>query len=350
VQSLGRTLYQQDFTFLGYDLQHFGRSPLSSRERAPNGDLLFASPPFIPGDFIIYSGSAHHDFTQFRLGQEFAIPFRDYVFKDPDTVWYNLASRLGTRTYFPHNANQVLDFFAGLTAKRCQEGYRPLLIAKKCFLALCAREMETRLRILGLSNIHVLSSNWTARKLSRSSTIPLIHYGLIGCNLFEEFDVAYCLTGYYVTEEVVNQIVQDVLASDSFIPITIKTTGHPRRRQVEVRDPDHRRYDIQHLAQLALEYLESGSVFQAVGRVRPYTQPREIITFQCAAHPQLSYTQEFHTLGEARQFFGIPTSREKAKSTTATRIQGAKLAGATQRDTATKLGISVRTVKRYWNR
>lgn len=348
VQSLGQNLYQQNFHFLGHKLQHLGRSPLASRERAPNGDLLFASPPIIPGGYIIYSGSTHQDYTKFRLGQDIIAPFRNYVFKGPDTVWYNLASRLGTRTNFLRNSSQILDFFAGLIAKRVQEGHRPLLVAKKCFLEFSAREIDARLREMGLRNIHVLSNKWTAKKLARSSTIPLIHYGLIGSNLFEEFDAAYCLTGYYVTEKVVNQAVQDVLASDSFIPITIKTTTPPRRRKVEVRNPKHRQYDIQRLAQLALDHHEMGTVLQAVGRVRPYTKRREIITFQCAAHPQLSYTQEFCTLGEARQYFDIPSRRNKAKARTRTLVQAAKLAGSTQKKTATKLGVSVRTVKRYW--
>ena len=60
------------------------------------------------------------------------------------------------------------------------------------------------------------------------------------------------------------------------------------------------------LAQYALDQQELDVVLQAVGRVRPYTRPREVITFQCAAHPQLDYDREFNSIEEARQFFGIP--------------------------------------------
>ena len=92
-----------------------------------------------------------------------------------------------------------------------------------------------------------------------------------------------------------------------------------------------------------------GVVLQATGRIRPYTQPREIFTFQCAAHPYLSYTQEFHCLGEAREFFGIPTRNTHRRHLTMAHIQQAKAAGLTQRRTAQQVGVSLTTVKRYWH-
>jgi hypothetical protein len=90
-------------------------------------------------------------------------------------------------------------------------------------------------------------------------------------------------------------------------------------------------------------------VLQAVGRVRPYTKGREIITFQCAAHPQLAYTREFNSLAEARAHFGIVSTREAHKATTTAMVQAAKNASYTQQQVADKLHINVRTVKRHWN-
>ena len=123
---------------------------------------------------------------------------------------------------------------------------------------------------------------------------------MIGTNLFKEFDCAYCLTGYYVSEKEINHILQDVLASDMHIPIRIETTKeHPQRRKAGVVHNQHKYYDIHRLAQLALDQQEMDVVLQAVGRVRPYTKPREIITFQCAKHPKFDYTQEFASIEEA---------------------------------------------------
>ena len=139
VQARGWEAHGARFRFLGHDLQQFGRSPLESRERHANGDLSFAAPPAVRGDFAIFSGTALPEFLRFRLGRDLACPFAGYRFGHPGTRWYNIASRLGMRAHFPGNADQILDFFAGLVSRRLGEGRRPLLIAKKRFAGLCSR-------------------------------------------------------------------------------------------------------------------------------------------------------------------------------------------------------------------
>ena len=119
----------------------------------------------------------------------------------------------------------------------------------------------------------------------------------------------YCLTGYYVTENAVNSIVQDRLGSDMTIPLQISIEERPCRRKAGVLNKKDRIYDVHTLAQHALDHLEMDTVLQAVGRVRPYTKPREVITFQCAGHPDFDYTKEFCSLGEARDYFDIPGRR-----------------------------------------
>jgi hypothetical protein len=349
VQECGWGLYHEQFKFLAYDLQEFGRSPLDSRERDAAGNLSFAARPYMGWDFIIYSGTAHPELAAFRLGQDFASPFDGYRFEHPGTLWYNIASRLGVRCYFPANADQVLDFFAGLVARRLREGRRPLLIAKKCFVPLCRDGMTARLRDLGMTEARVITTGLTPEALAPPHVVPLISYGTIGTNLFEEFDTAYCLTGYYVNEEVVNSILQDVLASDGHIAIQITTGGRPRRRTAGVVHADDRVYDVHRLAQLALGQQEMDVVLQAVGRVRPYTRPREVVTFQCARHPHLDYTAEFSSLGEARQFFQIPDRRCRQALQRQEKIRAAREGGLTQEQAAERIAVSLSTVKRYWN-
>jgi hypothetical protein len=351
VQRMGRTLFGQEFRFLGYDLRKFFWSWQQSREKTTGGGVAFAVKPKldVPGcDCIIYSGTAHPDFLTFRLGGlELANPFADYRFEHPRTKWYNLASSLGTRGHFLENAPQVLDFFAQLTGRRLQEGRRVLLVAKKCFVEHCAAEMTKRLRALGLDVTVVKFDKHT--RLKDPTIVPIINYGMVGTNRFKRFQCAYCLTGYYVNEQVVNSVLQDINASDLHIELKFTTNGLPRRRQVGVARAADRFYDIAKLAQLALNQQEMDVVLQAVGRVRPYTEPREVITFQCAAHPQLEYTQEFNSLAEARVFFGITSNRETGKATTNASVQTAKKAGNTQQQVANQLKISLRTVKRHWN-
>ena len=172
---------------------------------------------------------------------------------------------------------------------------------------------------------------------------------MIGTNLFEEFDCAYCLTGYYVTENAIDGILQDLLRSDMHIPLQISNEGRPLRRKAGVLNQGDRIYDIHELAQHALDHLEMDTVLQAVGRVRPYTKPREVITFQCAGHPDLEYTREFTSLGEARKHFDILGSRSAKTAELGSQIQEARRNGMKQREVALQLGVCTRTIKRYWN-
>ncbi len=347
VQTLGFSLHGEAFVFLAFDLIHYGRSPLESRERAANGDILFAAVPSVSMDFIIYSGTAHQDFTAYRLGNEFTSPFEEYSFIHPETTWFNIASRLGARKYFMKNSDQILDFFAALTARRIRQGKRPLLLAKKCFSRFCARKMEEKLRGLGVE-AQVVIDGWQVDLLKNHNVVPLIHFGMIGTNLFQEFDCAYCLTGYYVTEEAINGILQDLLGSDMEIPLQISIEGRPCRRRAGVLHPKDRIYDLHSLAQHALNHQETDTVLQSVGRVRPYTKPREVITFQCADHPHFSYTKEFTTIGEARNFFGISDRRSAKAAEISDLVQEARSEGLKQREAAALLGVSIRTIKRYW--
>jgi hypothetical protein len=347
VQSCGYSIYGDSFCFLAFDLFHFGRSPLESRERAANGDLLFAAVPSVSMDFIIYSGTAHHRFSHYRLGWDFVSPFEEHRFEHPDTTWYNIASRLGVKKYFGKNAAQILDFFAELVARRLREGKRPLLVAKKCFVDFCAQQMQERLQAAGL-DVKVVIDGWTAELLGDDRVVPVINYGVIGINLFESFDCAYCLTGYYVTEDAVNNSLQDILASDMKVPLSILIEGRPCRRRAGVLNAKDQIYDVHQMAQHALDCQEMDTVLQAVGRVRPYTRPREIITFQCAGHPDLTYTSEFFSIGEARKYFGIRNRRSKVVDEVRSGVQQMKTQGLRQREAAQQLGVSLRTIKRYW--
>ena len=306
IQAQGWYSFGERFRFLGHTLQQFGHSLLESRERHPNGDLSYAAPPVLRGDFAIFSGTALPEFLRFRLGRDLACPFVGYRFGHPGTRWFNIASRLGMRTHFPGNADQVLDFFAGLVSRRLSEGRRPLLIAKKRFVGLCAAGLRRRLGEYHPSPVEIVTGDWDTIDLMRPDVIPLINFGLIGTNLFEYFDCAYCLSGFYVNPEIVDTILQDVLASDGHLPIAITTEGSPRRRRARVADPRRRIFDVDRLAQPALDQQEMDVVLQAVGRVRPYTRPREIMLFQCAGHPQLDYDREFASIAEARDSSNSP--------------------------------------------
>jgi hypothetical protein len=309
VQAAGWAAHGERFRFLAHDLQQFGRSPLESRERHADGDLGFAAPPAAGGDFAVFSGTARPEFLRFRLGQEVASPFADHRFDHPGTVWMNISSRLGMRAHFPRNAGQVIDFFAGLVSRRLLEGRRPLLVAKKRFVGLCDRLLGRALAEVHPTPVRIATGDWDAVDLAAPEVVPLIHFGLIGTNLFEDFDCAYALTGFYVNAEIVDAILQDLLGSDGRIPMVVRTEGSPRRRRARVADPRHRRYDVDRLAQFALDQQELDVVLQAVGRVRPYTRPREVVLFQTRNAPTIASS------AASRRPAGSSASRPAASAT-----------------------------------
>jgi len=195
--------------------------------------------------------------------------------------------------------------------------------------------------------VRLLTSGFTAASLATPGVIPIIHYGIIGVNLFEHFDAAYCLNGYYVNEYIVNQCLQDIIPQNWRLQIEIITQGRPKRRIAQVANPRDRIYDVHQAAPLALEYQELDPVLQAVGRVRPFTRPREIITFQCGQIPGVEYTQEFDLLPEARLFFGISSRQQYKTHKKAEQVAALRAQGLTQSQVAEKLRVSERTVRRY---
>jgi hypothetical protein len=345
VQRTGVERFGEDFRFPGFALNHLAHSAIETRRRGEHGEIEFAN-RVIVGDAIIFSGTADPDFVRYRLGVDLASPFADYRFTHPGSRFYNLASSIGTRRHFPRNAPQILDFFADLAARRATEGKRVLLVAKKRFVAMCAAGMDERFSKLG-ADLRVQTAGWTPESLQDPRVIPLITYGWIGSNAFERFDAVYCLTGYYVNESVVNECLQDLVRRDLQLPITIETVGVPKRRRARVVNPHHRDCVIARLVQPALEFREAYVVIQAVGRIRPFTRPREVFSFQMSELPDVTYDAEFTSLAAARRHFMIPTGRDRRNADRATRIAALRRQGYTQTETARRLGISVRTVRTY---
>jgi hypothetical protein len=352
VQRAGRDKGGPAFRFLAYDLDHFARSDPASRERTAGGDLQFACPTDLGDDFIIFSGTIARGLARYRLDPDHRrpglySPLEGYCFSHPATRWYNIASIAGAAKYFVRNARAILYFFAVMIARNIGEGRRTLLVAKKAFRGLCAEHLRRRLRELGVGPVRVVTGDWDQADLDDPRTLPLINYGLSGVNRFEHCDAAYCLTGYYVNEATVAEAVHDLDASTERYPVRIRTAVDPPRRTATVELPDDREAIVPQVARWVLEQKEADVVVQAVGRVRPFTQPREIITFHAGALPEVRPTLQFRTLGQARSYFGIPTRRRSEAESRAAAARRLKALGLSHARVAEELGVSLATVKRY---
>jgi len=347
-QQTGSNIFGKNFRFLAYDLHNFTKSTYKSREKEKNGDIRFAVSLAINSDLIVYSGSVDVNYATSRLRMKINAPFEGYRFNHAGTRWYNIASRLGMKIYFKHHANQILDFFASLIVQKLKASQKVVLISKKDFKNFCAHILREKLSGFGHSDLQIITDDYERVDHDDPKVIPIIHYGIIGINDFENYDAAFCLNGFYVNEAIVNSILQDCYSSKNRISIDIGTGGIPLRRWAKVSSKADQYFEVNHLSNSVLFQEEMGVVLQAVGRVRPYTKPREIITFQCSDNPQQDYRQEFFNLEEARTYFGIDTYIARKTKARIDAIQQKKSEGLTQKQTSESTGIPLRTVQRYW--
>jgi DNA-binding NarL/FixJ family response regulator len=92
---------------------------------------------------------------------------------------------------------------------------------------------------------------------------------------------------------------------------------------------------------------EADVVVQAVGRVRPFTRPREVITMHMGELPGVRYHLEFRNLSKARAFFDVPTASEAALMTKVEQVARLRAMGHSQKAIAIKMNVSLSSVKRY---
>src|SRR5262249_50832720 len=95
--------------------------------------------------------------------------------------------------------------------------------------------------------------------------------------------------------------------------------------------------------------VEADTVLQAVGRVRPFTRPREVITFQHGRLPGVRHAAEFNTLEQARLFFDVQGSRQTRREGRAAQAHALRKQGLTRKQIADRLGVSERMVTTYLN-
>lgn len=325
-------------------IKEFCSSHIESRQIGFDHNVCFSSAPVLQ-DFkaLLYSATVAPTVLNHRLGVDFVSPYQDYRFLGDGTRWFNIASSTGTNTNFGGNRKQILFLFAQLTLKRIQEGKRVLLISKKSRIEMCIEDMNLLVQQVS-PHLRVVNGNDYTGDINQ---IPIIHYGVIGINKFEQFDCAFCLNSFYITPEILSKSIQDTRAEDDHIELSISVSGQPRRRIASVK-AKYLYTDVAALATPMLKALEMGTVIQTVGRVRPFTQCREVITYQNDVIDGLTYTAEFNNLAGAREFFGLETHLEQRLQTTYKNVQDLKNQGMKQKEIAAALGISVRTVRRHY--
>ncbi|KGK21516.1 hypothetical protein DC58_16240 [Vibrio navarrensis] len=347
ITSIGDRMFGDRFINILYDLQSFGASEAESREKLADGSIHFPAPPVNAGfDTVLYSGTTYPDILKLKLGMDFYSPYSHIEFRGKSTVWHNIASSIGTATNFKKNSPQILDTFAQLTLQRVREGKRVLLVSKQKHVDHCVSMLNQYLAEEGVRDVRVVPASAYA-ECDDMTLVPMIHYGVIGINQFEEFDCCYCLNSYYVTQDILNNAIQELRAEDERIDVAIASTDNPRRRHGVITDQKYRYSDVAKVVNPMLQTLEMGVVIQAIGRVRPFTKSREIITFQNNDAPKSGYDHEYSNLEQLRKHFGLKSKQSRTSATLSEQINQMIADGFKQQEIASTLGISTRTVRRH---
>jgi hypothetical protein len=344
VQATGHHAFGPDFRYLAPELELLNSAVASSQWR--DGDVVeIAMRVETSGlDVIVLAAYLDNEIVEERLGRPVNWLLRGIVFRHSETRIINIADPIGTaRTMSaPCHFDRVVDFFLALAMRNATQGRRTAFVARKQFLDRIKSRVEAVSTMLGRPLACVLASPGDSFDECRPTDIPLINYGVVGVNSLEAFDALYCIGGYYARADHLNAVYQQTLPPNSRMPIGIRMEG--RRRQLYAAD---HQFDTRFHARRAAathQMLERRVVLQAIGRVRPFTSPAEIIVFQCDdLSAELGEIEEFGSLAAARRCLGVPTLCQLKRAALGETIRARQQDGESLRAIAADLGISPST-------
>lgn len=358
IQELGLEMFGERFYYLGYDLSAFSMQHPAYRDRQQNGTVVYRCLPKLGeggATLLVLSGTVSKELLEYRLEVDFQELYGEYTFRHEGSRFYNLNLGQGVGKYHKDHLPQMVDFAVQYLMRQMRQDKTLVIVTKKSFVDPTVKQLNAALDRAFLKKVRAVPADeWRGDEEGGVLYIPVLHYGAIGFNTFEGFDSILCLAGYYIRTDELNRMVNEVSTEDVAMPFRIDTTTRPLRRGAVSTLPRHRQDPyITRLAQEVICQEELGVVIQAVGRVRPFTQPREVITCQMGEHPDMPYDSEFHSLQEAREFFGLRTQRSQGALKNHIMVYGFRFfhgGGATQDMAVQALGIKKRTVSKYWRK
>lgn len=346
IQKAGIERFGDEFRYCGYDLSLLATSRPDERWISAN-EIRFVARPFLNCHLLLLSANLTADYAGERLGcGRLASPFANTIFRHTGSRLLNLQSRLGVDRYFGNNHRQILDTFAVLIFRNIREGRATVLISRKKTKSLCAAYLAKRLAGWGVTVRFVHEDYSSLPGTPDPRIVPILHFGILGVNAFEDYGAAYCLNGYYISSRELSKAAQESTQPIDRVAITIDSRpGNVRRATVEEgADPGG---TIRSVADLYLRKLEIDPVVQAAGRVRFMTKPREVVLLQMAdLRQQIGDHQVVSSLATLRTALGIPSARDIDDYRDGARMRAALDTGLTKVAVAAAERVSVSTVDR----
>lgn len=340
VQEAGLRLHPADFRFVLFAVEGLCRS---TRWRE-TGAVSFIRRPALKGHHhLVLAAGIPVEVARQRLKDDgLREVFPGTRFLNEGTRVFNLRSGLGAAVNFEKNAPQILFAVAQLIVGLATENKRAVVVSRKRFAQSAAAALERYLRELSAKPYRAVV-NPTAADIADALVVPVISYGSVGTNAYEDFDAALAINSYNARPDVLDQRLNDTHRPAEEVRVGVDTTAG--RRKARARGYFPRLQGFDGLAQGYQAHLEAGVAVQALGRVRFATRPRLVLFFQSGGVPY-PLEREFTSLQQLRDHFGLASHRQWTAHGTAERARALAAGGMTRHQVAAALGVSERTISR----
>lgn len=345
IQAAG-TAADPAFRYLGYALAQVGSNGEADRWRDRQGNIRFVARPFLDVPKLILGANLHPLYLRHRLGTGDIVPIFDGVrFMHSGTRALNIVSGLGAKCNLGGNIRRIAHFYAVKIHQNILAGRRTLLVASKSWVKRFAVEIERAMAELWMDDVVVPIDEFERHDLTDCKLVPLISYGKIGTNRFEDYDSAFALNGFYCDPKDLSERMQEAEPDRYRAAISIGTDARGYRH-VTLDEPQHAYSGLDKLGDVYLAQLEMDTVVQAMSRVRFFTKPREVIFMQLAdLRDIVPGIVEVRNLDEARQHLAVPLFKTYQAAVGAMKLRELMQNGVRREEAAASLGVSLSTAR-----
>lgn len=345
IQRSGMQINPGQFRYLAYEL-----ALLNSRARAgqwmENGKLEIATRVDTTGcDVVVLAPYLDATIVEERLQRPVVRLFPNHIFKHTQAHFINIADQCGSARSLNSKAhfNRICDFFLALTLRNIQQAKRTVLVCRKKFVEQIKDRFETLATVLGIELFCTIISKDNKLITKKPNEIAIINYGIVGINDLQDFDALYCVGSYYCNVGQLNDVYQQCLPPSNRFMLGLNAAGGGRR--IVAADGTYTSRYHARLAVPTFKLLERGVVLQAVGRVRPFTSPVEVVLFQSDDLSQeLAGLIAHPTLPDARDAHNIPTLKQMVKSKLGERVRNLRQSGRSFRSVSKELEFAPSTL------
>jgi len=345
VQEAGQSLFGSDYHHLSHDLALLNSRITTGQWRRDGVFEVAVRVDLGTAQAIVLGPYLEPELVEERLQRSVVVANPDHVFRHSGTRVVNIRDGVGSAKSLGHapHRNRVVDVFTALTMRNALMGKRTVLVARKRHLPAIRARVEELVAATGFPMVLVAAEDFMGANQCGPWEVPLINFGIVGVNSLKDFDAIYCIGAYNINAGHLNAVYQRDLPPDRRHALRLRSVD--RRRQVESADGSFTSRFHARRARALHRVLERRVVLQAVGRVRPFTSPTEVILFQQDDfHDVFGNVEVFDTLAAFRDAWQVPTAAEIARAALGEQMESIREDGATYREIARQFEVSTATV------